>query len=177
MRRLRRPSIPGSRSRLTRACPALFLLFAGCATSDDPRQGGLIGYWQHGKQGYQERLERRQAELAEEEGAAGAAQRDQASLEQRVNEQRATLTRHRDELAALRAEVASLKEAVNRLAERDQTDRELEHLERQLDDAQSELTALESDTDLPIRERTRRITALKKELRLLRERTSLLISL
>ena len=42
----------------------LFLLiFVSCATTDDPRKGGLVSYIVHGEEAYQKRLEKRKKKL------------------------------------------------------------------------------------------------------------------
>jgi|GEM_PF-1615969 len=91
------------------------LLLAGCGpVSDDPREGGLAGYLQHGDRGYQRRLDSRQSELdtLDAEGArlkrtSGSLQEDRSSMQAQLNHNRSALRSMNGELATLERQVAS----------------------------------------------------------------------
>ena len=137
-----------------------------------------MGYWRHGEQGYQERLDRRQAEVeaAQREGEAARSathdlqgQRDAARAE--LAQQRAALDELHGELDALNRACAAME------TQTEGQSRERQAVVTEADALQTRITELEQDTDLLIRERQSRIAELKKELKLLRERASLLTTL
>jgi hypothetical protein len=159
--------------------PALLagLTISGCATSDDPRQGGLIGYWQHGEKGYQQRLEQRQAEVEAAKVRADSAQDESLVLEGTRDLGRQEVAAQRERLNALRVEIQELQQTLaaapvnpEQAPATGELQREVEHLSTQLRD-------LDTDTTLLIQDRQRRIGELKKELKMLRERASLLTTL
>lgn len=155
------------------------LCFGGCATSDDPREGGLIGYLRHGEQGYQDRLDRRQIEVESVQQEAAAAQAESNRLRQRRDEIQAELARQRETLAALNVEIEEIRAAyatpgpelsVEAEAEQRQLVEDADGLQRRIQD-------LEQDPQMLVRERERRIAELSRELQLLREKASLLTAL
>ena len=161
-------------------CAVGLVLLGGCRTapSDDPRAGGLLGYWQHGESGYQERLDRRQTEIdaTQRDGESAQSQTDQ--LQQQRDTARAELARQRAALADMTSELAELNQACTVLeAGTAEQSQEKQAVVEEADALQNQIADLEQDTDLLIRERQRRIAALKKELKLLRERASLLTTL
>jgi chromosome segregation ATPase len=91
------------------------LMLAGCGpVSDDPREGGLAGYLQHGDRGYQRRLDSRQSELdnLDAEGArlkrtSGSLQQDRSSMQAQLDQNRNALRGMNGELATLERQVAS----------------------------------------------------------------------
>ncbi|MFO1491145.1 MAG: hypothetical protein U1F87_09585 [Kiritimatiellia bacterium] len=91
-------------------CLALLcLLSAGCGTpSNDPREGGLIGYWATGTSGYEGRLEQKKKALEQERAAAEAAKAS-AGLESRKEERAQQLAAQEKELARIAADVGALE--------------------------------------------------------------------
>lgn len=158
-------------------------VLCGCATSDDPRQGGLFGYWATGEAGYEKRLEEKresletmqeQTRIADDRTASLEAERDQRAAQ--VQEATALLTSLDEELSALEQTTASL-----------QLDTELQHeqraeLQQEMDNVQDQLKTirnfpLDETQESAIQDRRRKLGELQKELRVLRERASLLTTL
>lgn len=159
------------------------LLLSACATTDDPREGGLFGYLQHGESGYQQRLDERHALLGQSEAATLLAEQERATLEarrtaarERIAEQEAQAAALSDDLAALRAvcEGIHAETEVQKQSRRD-LEEELIHMLEALDRLQGAPPS-EEDLDL-LYERQRELSDLQRELNLLRERASLLTTL
>jgi chromosome segregation ATPase len=72
---------------------AALALLPGCATSDNPNEGGLFGYLQHGSSGYQRRLDERQERLAILQHDTAEEQSRTESLTRRQTNARATISR------------------------------------------------------------------------------------
>ena len=152
---------------------------SGCAsTSDDPREGGLFGYWQHGEEGYQKRLDARREQLSEAETRAADAQSESSQLEQRLDARRSEVAAQREAMEDLSREIEALEQA---LASAPATPPDQQSIKGELQDDVAKLNALldalETDEDALIEERQRRINELNKEMKLLRERASLLTTL
>jgi len=123
---------------LTAIC--LFLLQAACAVSDDPHQGGLMGYWYGTSSGkYEERRLQKEKEIEAQKQASQQLtqqseqldaelaiqdkklQEEQAkiiSLEKNLSELNSDIDRLQVTSSAQKQQVASLKEQINRTKER-----------------------------------------------------------
>lgn len=169
--------------RLCLTVPMAVLLLSGCATSDDPREGGLIGYMQHGERGYQRRLDERRALLAESEAATLLAEQERATLEARRETARERIAEQEKQSAELAEELVALRALCEGIrAETDlqrQSRRELEEeLLLMLEELDGLRAAPPSEDELDLLfERQRRLAELERELNLLRERASLLTTL
>lgn len=156
------------------------MIVSGCATStsDDPRTGGLLGYWQHGEDGYQQRLDRRQTEVDAVHREGETERAETASLQQQRDAARAELEAQRAALSEMAGELEALNQACRDLEIADpEQGAKQRAVVTEAESLQNQITDLEQDTDLMIRERQRRISQLQKELKLLRERASLLTTL
>jgi chromosome segregation ATPase len=160
------------------ATGAACLLAAGCATSSNPREGGLIGYWATGEGGYQRRLDERQgalegahAEADAERGQSAALEQDRGALREQLREQRQAMAVLQSEIDRLRAECDDLE-----AADKEQEE-ERAFILGELESAERELQGLRGDSTTLVAEKQRRIDALKAEVNLLLERYSLLTTL
>ena len=157
---------------------ALASLAAGCATTDDPRQGGLFGYWGTGSKGYEQRLERRKGEVgtvqqqAEEEKARAAGlEKNREGLREKLKAQQAQMETLDRDLEALQRQCEDLQAANDRqAAERQKVLAEMQKL-------QGLLSALQGDATSELADKQQKIDALNTELKQLRERASLLTTL
>lgn len=162
---------------------ALLTFASGCATSDDPREGGLFGYWQHGEKGYERRLEERRAVLAETQAAADAGEQERAALEAQRDAARQALREQEEQLAGLRGEIDALQSVCEGIrAETSVQEKSRGELEQQLASLKDELEKVRAapppeEAVEQLRERQRRLAELQRELNLLRERASLLTTL
>ena len=99
---------------------ALSLLAAGCATSDDPRQGGFIGGIGGLSSGrYEERVQSRQASLDSMRTARAGQQAEQAGLEGQKTASQRRLQAERKKLATLESETRELSAKVGGLKAED----------------------------------------------------------
>lgn len=156
----------------------LALLLAGCATSNDPREGGLIGYLRHGEAGYQERLNQREGELESVEREAAAARTEAERLRERRDEVRTELARQREALEALHLDVEAIRAACAAPGSGSpEAQAEQRRLTESTDGIAQQIQDLEQDTGMLVRDRERRIAELSRELKLLREQASLLTAL
>lgn len=153
------------------------IFVAGCATpSNNPREGGLIGYLATGESGYQARLAQRRAAIRQEQTAAEGATAEHAALEAKKQERAAALARLEadqsrmlTELDGLEKEVAGLTTlAGERAAERDQ-------LLAQLTNAQAQVKALQGTPAASVANGEARLAELQAEVKALRHKASLLL--
>lgn len=86
----------------------LLLGLSGCALSDDPREGGLFGYWATGESGYQRRINERKTRL-------GSAQRTTASLQREHSSLSGKYQNLRAQVAAQSAEIQRLEQQLDAL--------------------------------------------------------------
>lgn len=159
-------------------CLTLLAAFAlaGCATSSDPRQGGLLGYWSTGEAGYQQRLAERRMALEQERAAAKVAAEDRTALEARKQEQAAALARLETQRTAMATELEGLEKEVGKLtglstekaAERDQ-------LVARMGTVQAQVEALKGDPAANVANQEARLAELQAEVKALRQKASLLL--
>ncbi|MCG5502029.1 hypothetical protein [Ectothiorhodospira lacustris] len=158
------------------------VLLAGCATSTDPREGGLLGGIQGlGSGAYDSRVQEREARLEALRRTQRELEGEQGDLEARKAEQTRQVAAERTRLDRLNADVAALDREMASLSAQhgrgDQRVRELQtrltDLKQQMGQQQSALDALEgsglgdSDTDLRRRQLEQQRQALQKEYELL----------
>ncbi len=85
------------------------LLLGSCSYSNDPRTGGLFGYWQHGDAGYQSRVNVLQNELSTVEASNVEQARRTSSLQSR----KSSLENERARLSQLKEEVRGVPGSVS----------------------------------------------------------------
>lgn len=121
--------------------PLRFAALAGlwilpsCAVSDNPREGGLFGYLQHGDAGYQRRIDDRRYRLGSLEEENASEQSRTASLKARQASASQTISRLSDLKAQARSLGSiSLAAKIQRLeSQGDATDAEVRRLEAEVE--------------------------------------------
>jgi chromosome segregation ATPase len=159
--------------------PSLLLLcalVAGCATSNDPRQGGLIGYWSTGEKGYQQRLAERRNTIVVEQAAAEKAAQERADLESRKKAQAEALARLEADMARMSTDLDGLEKDVGNLANLSaERTAERDRLLSQLAGAQVQMKALQGNPEAELAGREARLAELTAEVKALRQKASLLL--
>ncbi|MDR9440830.1 MAG: hypothetical protein RI841_15225 [Halomonas sp.] len=163
----------------------VMLLVSGCASSGDPREGGLVGGMQGlSSGGYDQRIREREERLAALRETQGELAEERESLDRSRADAEQQLAMETRRLADLQGDVSQLRAELNRLeAEQGVQDsrvaglrERLETLQAGMDRQQNALDALEgsgvSDTEL---DRRRRELLAQREA--LREEYDLLMSL
>jgi SMC interacting uncharacterized protein involved in chromosome segregation len=87
---------------------------AACATSSDPRQGGLFGYLAHHDE-YDERLQQRNQELTRQRSINTQLSDESQALDNQVKERGSVLAAERQRLAGMEDELSLLERDVNLL--------------------------------------------------------------
>ncbi|SEL63767.1 hypothetical protein [Ectothiorhodospira marina] len=157
---------------------------AGCATTTDPHEGGLLGGIQGmGSGAYDQRVQEREDRLEQLRQAQQELQTEREDLEARKTRQRREVALERERLAALDRDVTGLSRQVESLSDRHgEEDQRVQALQTRLDDLrgrmntqQSALDALEgsgmgdAETDLRRRQLEEQRNALREEFDLLME--------
>jgi chromosome segregation ATPase len=114
----------------------LLILAAGCGpVSDDPRQGGLMGYWHGTSSGkYEERQQQKRQQLRDEQAANQQLSEQSAALESERAMQDRKLAQEQKQIAALKNKLTTLKANVSKL--RLQSDQQKEQASSLLDQIQ-----------------------------------------
>jgi hypothetical protein len=86
------------------AVATVLTVLPSCEVTDDPRAGGLIGYWATGDAGYQRRVMERQSHL----GYLEQANADEAARSSRLQGRRSTLMSNKAKLSSLKQEAIQL---------------------------------------------------------------------
>jgi septal ring factor EnvC (AmiA/AmiB activator) len=117
----------------------LVLVLAGCATTTDPRQGGLFSY---SPKAYQQRLDERRNTLA----ALGNNAEEQQRLEREAEEKRQVLAEQKKQLAALDTELDAVYQRMATYQVQNQEKAaEKARLERDIRQAKARLDALKKE--------------------------------
>ena len=103
------PISPLGRLTLFSSAAVIALGLPSCNYSDDPREGGLFGYMQHGEAGYQRRLDRRAQELEGIERDTERMRAGTSSLEKQRNAEKARMTSLRGDLSRIDSQLASIE--------------------------------------------------------------------
>jgi len=146
-------------------CVLLFVIVTtGCATTDDPREGGLIGYMQH-KDDYERRIEERQNKLGELQEEGEREKQKTSALEDERARLQADLDRQRKMLDSLDAELEELSETIKLYqAETDAKQQEKEKIELEIETLKNKIAEVRRDTKLSIQEREQKIEDLHSEI-------------
>ena len=117
----------------------LVFVLTGCATTTDPRQGGLFSY---NPQAYQQRLDERRNTLA----ALGNNAEEQQRLEREAEEKREVLAEQKKQLVALDTELDAVYQRIATYqAQNQEKAAEKTRLERDLRQAKARLDALKKE--------------------------------
>jgi predicted nucleic acid-binding Zn-ribbon protein len=118
----------------------LLLLLIGCATTTDPRQGGLFSY---NPQAYEQRLEERRQTMA----ALDKNRLEGERLEREVQAKRETLAEQKKLLSGLDAELADTHQRIATYQSQNQQQAaEKARLERDIRQAKTRLQALQKES-------------------------------
>ncbi len=151
---------------------------AGCSTSGDPHEGGLFGYWASGESGYERRAEERRQSIGQVEQQTEAERTQSQGLENQRNSLRNDIRRQQAALEALDEELAGLQAQCDELQSGNaRQEAERQKLLKEMATAQSQLTTVRGDSTSALAEKQKKIAALQAELKILRERASLLTTL
>lgn len=98
------------RARILFTSGAAILGLNSCAqVSDNPREGGLIGYLQHGDKGYQQRLNQRGQHLSTIEQDTSRMRSSKADLQRQRDAERSRMAALRSSLSGMDTELGSLE--------------------------------------------------------------------
>ncbi len=141
---------------------ALYAGLLSCATTDDPRQGGLFSY---DPEAYEKRLEQRRQILEELQKSQQAEQEKTQTLESEVRVKQEELEKQRERLSALDADLEKIQQEVSQYqAQTSVKTKEKEQIEKQIKQLKAQLHALQNNTQLSVAERETRIAQLKSEI-------------
>jgi len=158
----------------------LFLLLAaGCATTDDPRQGGLFSY---NPATYEARLEQRRQNLTtlqqnqrQEEEQARQLEREAQSRQARLESENARLRRLDDELVQLQQNINQYQKNINKYQARtNKQQAEKQRLGREFKRLQDQILDLKNNQQLAEIDKQKQIEGIKREIDELKEREALL---
>ncbi len=154
------------------------VLLVGCTVTNDPSKGGLIGYMATGEKGYQKRIDERTGRLQTVQQQNLAMQGQARKLEMDRDAIKAELKRQQDLLKQLDNDVAQLQQECQKLkTSTAKQEQEKKKLMQQMGAMQQSVTQLDQDDTLLVEEKKKKLEALQAELKLMRERASLLTTL
>ena len=142
----------------------LLNLLSGCATTDDPEEGGLFSIIHSLSTGaYDKRIERKQAELEE-------AKRNQASLKEQAGQSDIQIATAKGQIETAQERLSALKDDLHDLLERIQeaeTVQEIEtadrqRLESEINALSKEATLISNDTEMSVETKKQRLDDLTK---------------
>ena len=150
----------------------LVFVLTGCATTTDPRQGGLFSY---NPQAYQQRLDERRNTLA----ALGNNAEEQQRLEREAEEKRQVLTEQKKQLVALDTELDTVYQRMATYqAQNQEKAAEKTRLERDIRQAKARLNALKKEESVGsdgVEEKQAQIQRLKADIEKLSKVMNLLM--
>jgi chromosome segregation ATPase len=122
---------------------ALLPLLAGCATSSDPRQGGLFGGLSGLSSGtYDQRVKEREAQLHASQQSQAELSSENARLEQEKAARQALVAQERQKLTKLDQEVQGLDRKVKQLSSRaGGADKQVKEAQQRLAELKKQLTS------------------------------------
>ena len=142
-----------------------FALISSCATTDDPRQGGLLSYWAHGEAAYQKRLNERNHALDSLERQGDRERQLSSDLEAEREAKLAELERQRRMLVSLDASLDGIKKKIVALKAVTATQqKEKQRLEGEVKRLRDGIGALQKDTQLTVQEKKQRTEKLNAEI-------------
>jgi peptidoglycan hydrolase CwlO-like protein len=138
------------------------LLVAGCATTDDPRQGGLFSY---NPGAYEARLEQRHQNLAALQENQQQEAEQARQLESDVQIRQAMLERERERLHGLDADLVRLQQNINQYQARTNAQQgEKQRLGREIKRLQGQIGSLRNNQQLAQVEKEKQIASIQREI-------------
>ena len=165
---------------IQRVALGLFLvLAAGCATTDDPRQGGLFSY---NPAAYEERLEQRRQNMTalqqnqrQEEAQARQLESDVQTRQARLESENARLRELDEELVELQQDINQYQQNINHYRARtNKQQAEKQRLGREFKRLQDQIVVLKNNQQLAEIDKQKHIEGIKREIDELKEREALL---
>lgn len=140
----------------------VIVLIAGCATTDDPRQGGLFSY---NPAAYEQRLEERRQNLAALQRDQQAEEQQSRQLESDIKTQQALLEQEQEHLRGLDAELQRLQQNVEKYQGKSKAQQaEKQRLGRDIKRLRGQLSGLRNNQQLAQAEKTKHIESLQREI-------------
>lgn len=138
------------------------LVTAGCATSEDPRAGGLFGY---NPDAYQRRIDSRESQLQGLQQEQMQGQQTRGYLEQERSSKLAQKQRLERDLAGLEGEIASIQRKIAKVKLDTQAQRDRHRrISQELKAVNAELTRIKNTPDPENEARIKEIKRLQKKL-------------
>jgi chromosome segregation ATPase len=148
---------------MQRVVTGLFILLAvGCATTDDPRQGGLFGY---NPTAYEARLEQRRQNLTALQQNQQQEEEQTRQLESDVQTREAMLESERARLREIDDELARAQRNIDQYQARTNAQQtEKQRLTREFKRLQGKVVALKNNQQLAEAEKKKEIESIKREM-------------
>ena len=138
------------------------ILSVGCATTDDPREGGLFGY---SPTAYEARLEQRRQNLTALQQNQQQEEAQARQLESDVQTRQAALESERARLRGLDDDLARLQQNINQYQARTSAQQaEKQRLGRESKRLQGKIVALKNNQQLAETDKHKEIESLKREI-------------
>jgi len=146
-----------------RAAIGLFLLLVvGCATTDDPRQGGLFSY---NPGAYETRLEQRRQNLAVLQQYQQQEEEQTRQLESDIQTRQAALEKEQERMRELDDDLARLQQNVDRYQARTNAQQtEKQRLGREFRRLHGKIVALRKNQQLAEAEKQKEIESIKRDI-------------
>jgi septal ring factor EnvC (AmiA/AmiB activator) len=152
-------------------CVPLLLIF-GCATTDDPRQGGL---WSYNPEAYEKRLEERRVALREIQGNQRNEENTTKHLKSELSAKKEKFTKEEERLESLTEELSKIRHDINQYqAKTNAQYNKKKRVQNEIQRLNNQIKALQDQAQLSEIEKDKKITSLKREINELLELTLLL---
>ncbi len=149
---------------------SVIFLNNGCATTDDPREGGLLGYIVHGEEAYRERLGERKEKLEIEKEKLRIAKENSLQLERKRRAKYIEISRQTKMLVELDKDLNNINQSISNIkAENSLKDEEKKQVHKKLKELSGKINKIRLDTKLSVEERKAKIQILDKEVTALME--------
>lgn len=134
----------------------------GCATTDDPRQGGLFSY---NPAAYERRLEQRRASLRKAEEERRRLETETQHNQLAIQQKQARIAQLEYDLARLDHELATTRLRIEQYtAKTADKQRDKQKAQKQLSALTAQLEEIKANQQLSVEEKNRTIAELKKEI-------------
>ncbi len=138
------------------------VMAVGCATTDDPRQGGLFSY---SPTAYERRLEQRRQNLTALQQNQREEEERSQQLESGIQTRQALLDQERERIRLLDAELARLQQHINQRQTQTAAQKaEKQRLRQELKRLQAQVSALGHESPLAQAEKESKIDSIKREI-------------
>jgi chromosome segregation ATPase len=140
---------------------SFILLIVGCATTDDPREGGLFHY---DPEAYEKRLEQRRRNLETLQQNQQHEKKKSQDLESDVQTKQALMESERERIRLLDNDLTQLEENINKYQAKTNSQRaEKQRLGREIKWLQRQIIALRHDNQLAQAAKEKKIENIKRD--------------